>query len=185
MTAEIKQIAHRIKDLRDIYSLSAESISNELEIPLGDYLNYESGNYDIPIGILYKIADKFQIELTALLTGDNPRLHVYSIVRKNLGLIIERHKKYKYENLAYNFIDKKAETFMVTVDPEPDNSTVTYSSHQGQEFNYIIEGSIKLLIDNYEITLQEGDSVYFNSDYNHSYKALNNFKARFIAVIIA
>jgi mannose-6-phosphate isomerase-like protein (cupin superfamily) len=147
-------------------------------------LKYESGESDIPIGFLYKISNKFNIELTALLSGGNPKLHIYSIVRKGQGLFVERRKKYKYESLAFNFIDKKAEPFLVTVDPETDNSDVTFASHPGQEFNYIIGGSLLLVIDNHELVLNEGDAVYFNSSYNHALKALNNKPARFIAVII-
>jgi transcriptional regulator with XRE-family HTH domain len=184
MTGEIKQIASRIKGLRDIYAISAESLAAELGIAVEEYLKYESGNYDIPVGLMYKIAHKFDIELAALLSGDNPRLHVYNVVRKGEGLKVERRKQYKYENLAFNFVNKKAEPFMVTVEPETGNTTHAFGSHSGQEFNYIIEGSVMLIIDNHEIVLNEGDSVYFNSSYNHAMKAMNNKTARFIAVIL-
>jgi len=184
MTGEIKQIADRLKDLREIYAVSTESLANEIGIPITEYVKYESGDFDIPIGLLYKISNKFEIELTSLLSGDYPKLHIYSIVRKGQGLIVERRKKNKYENLAFNYIHKKTEPFLVTVNPETDNSTDNFSSHQGQEFNYVIEGSLLLSIDNYKLVLREGDSVYFDSSYNHVFKALNNSQARFIAIII-
>ncbi len=184
MTGEIKQIADRIKGLREIYSFSAEDFAHELSISIDEYLKYESGNHDIPVGLIYKIASKFDVELSALLTGDNPKLHIYNIVRKGKGLIVERRKHYKYESLSFNFAHKKSEPFLVTVEPESDNSGMKFGSHPGQEFNYIIEGSIMLIIDKHELILNEGDSIYFNSSYDHAMKALNNQKARFIAVII-
>jgi len=184
MTGEIRQIANRMKDLREIYSITVESLANELGITIPEYEKYESGESDIPIGMLYKLSHKFDIELTALLSGDNPKLHIYSIVRKGQGFRVERRKKYQYESLAFNFLDKKAEPFLVTVGPETDNSSGVFGSHPGQEFNYVIEGSLLLIIDNYELVLHEGDSVYFDSSYNHSLKALQNKTARFLAIIM-
>jgi len=184
MTEQIKQIVDRIKGLREIYGISAESLSKELGINLKKYLEYESGSLDIPVSFLYKIAQKLDIELSALLSGDNPKLRVYCIVRKGKRLSVDRQKQYKYESLANNFVDKKAEPFMVTVDPEPEANATNFNSHPGQEFNYIIEGSVKIIIDGHEIILNEGDSIYFDSGYNHAMKALNNKPAKFLAIIL-
>jgi transcriptional regulator with XRE-family HTH domain len=184
MTEQIKQIADRIKGLREISGISAESLSKELDINLKNYLEYESGSLDIPVSFLYKIAQKLDIELSALLSGDNPKLRVYCIVRKGKGLFVEREKQYKYESLANNFVDKKVEPFMVTIDPEPEGTSANFNSHQGQEFNYIIEGSMKIIIDGHEIILNEGDSIYFDSSYNHAMKALNKKPAKLLALIL-
>jgi transcriptional regulator with XRE-family HTH domain len=184
MTNEMKQIAKRIKELRDISEISAEKMAGNLDIPIGQYLHYESGNADIPVSFIYKIAQWFNIELSVLLGGDNPKLHIYGVVRKDKGLNLERRKQYKYENLAYNFIHKKAEPFMVTVDPEAEKEPADFNSHPGQEFNYIIEGSMKLIINQHEIILNEGDSIYFDSGHKHIMKALNNKKVRFLAIIM-
>jgi quercetin dioxygenase-like cupin family protein len=184
MTEQIKQIADRIKGLREISGISAGSLSVELGLDLKKYLEYESGSLDIPVSFLYKIAQKLDIELSALLSGDNPKLRVYCIVRKGKGLFVERQKQYKYENLANNFVDKRAEPFMVTVDPEPEGTVANYNSHAGQEFNFVIEGSLKIIIDGHEIILNEGDSIYFDSGYNHTMKALNNMPVKFLAVIL-
>ena len=184
MIEQIKLIASRIKELRDIAGISAESFANELNISPKILLEYESGNVDIPVGFLYEVANKFNMELSALLMGDQPKLNVYSVVRKGKGLNVERRKQYQYEHLAYNFIHKKAEPFIVTVNAMPDNKELEYNSHTGQEFNYILEGSMMIVIDKHEIVLQAGDAIYFNSGYLHAMKALNNQSAKFLAVII-
>jgi transcriptional regulator with XRE-family HTH domain len=184
MTEEIKQIADRIRGLRDINSISAEDVAKALYISVEEYLKYESGNVDIPIGFMYKIAHKFGVELSALLTGDNPKLNIYNLVRKDKGIIIERRQQYKYESLAFNFTRKKMEPFLVTVGPETLGKPIQFGSHPGQEFDYVIEGSVVLLIEDHELVLNEGDAVYFDSSFNHAMKAVNNQPARFIAVII-
>jgi len=79
---------------------------------------------------------------------------------------------------------KKAEPFIVTVTPDPESLPLEFNSHPGQEFNYVLEGTLMIVVDGHEIILTEGDSVYFDSGYQHAMKAMNNHSARFLAVIV-
>ncbi len=182
MTDQIKQIAARIKEIREISGISAETLADKLGVDALLYKRYESGSSDIPVGIIFKIAEHFNVELSVMLGGDNPRMHVYGIVRKGKGLNLERRKQYNYESLAYNFIHKKAEPFVVTIDP--DDKALEFNSHPGQEFNYVLKGTMLTIIDGHELILNEGDSVYFDSGCKHAMKALNNEQVRFLAVVL-
>ncbi len=113
-----------------------------------------------------------------------PNYVYFSVVRKGKGLKLERTKQYKYESLAYNFIHKKAEPFMVTVEPRPGDTWPEFNSHPGQEFNYVVEGTMKTIIDGHEIILNPGDSVYFDSGCKHAMKAMNNEPVRFLAIVL-
>jgi transcriptional regulator with XRE-family HTH domain len=184
MTEQIQLIAERIKGLREISGTSTETLAKELGISTDLLIKYESGNVDIPVGFLNKVAHKFSIELSALLSGENPRLHVYCVVRKEKGLSVERRKQYKYEHLAYNFINKKAEPFIVTIEPSAEKNQMEFNSHPGQEFNYLIEGTMKMIIDGHEIILNKGDSIYYDSAYRHAMKALDHKPVKLLAVVL-
>ena len=184
MKEKIQFIAEQIKELREISGLSATSLAQELGISSDLIIQYESGAVDIPVGFLYKVAHKFGIELTAILTGENPRLHVYCVVRKDKGLSVERRKQYKYENLAFNFINKKAEPFIVKIDPDTEFTPVEFNSHPGQEFNYVLEGTMKTIIDTHEIVLNVGDSIFFDSAYKHAMKAMNQTPVKMLAIVL-
>jgi len=184
MTDQIQLIASRIKELREIAAISAEIFAKDLNVEISLLLEYESGKIDIPVGFLYKVAQRFNLELSALLRGDQPKLHVYSVVRRGNGLNMDRRKQYAYENLAWNFVHKKVEPFIVTVAPDKENRTPEYNSHPGQEFNYVLEGSLMVIVDGHEIVLEEGDSIYFDSGFQHAMKALNNQHTKFLAIII-
>lgn len=184
MEEQIRLIAERIKGLRDIYHISVEDMAKELNLSVEAYQQYESGVKDIPVGILYQLAHRFNLELSALLTGEEPRLHTYSLTRKGRGVSVERRKEYKYQNLAHNFIHKKAEPFLVTVDPEPVETPVSFNSHPGQEFDYVLEGTLKIVLGNHEIILNEGDSLFYDSSVNHGMKAMNGKPAKFLAIIL-
>jgi len=183
MSEQIRQIAARIKDLREIAGLSIETLAGELGISLETYRQYESGTVDIPVGFLYELANKFDVELTAILTGEEPKLRVYSLVRKGKGISVDRKNPYKYLSLAYNFINKKAEPFLVTVTPSDEDTPIHYNSHPGQEFNYVLEGTLMIAIDGHKLILNEGDSLYFDSNYKHGMKAIGGKDAKFLAII--
>jgi transcriptional regulator with XRE-family HTH domain len=184
MLEQIKEIAERVRGLREISGLSPEVLAEKLGLSTEQYLEYESGLVDIPAGFLIKVAQENNVELTVLLSGENPRLHVYCLVRKGKGLNVERRKQYKYENLAFNFMNKKADPFIVRIDPCPENTPMEFNSHPGQEFDYVIEGTMKIVIDNHEMILNEGDSVYYDSGYKHAMKALNNTTVKMLTIVL-
>mgnify|MGYP005850446519 CR=1 FL=1 len=184
MKEKIKEIAARVSELREISDISLEEMAEYLNLDVDDYQDYESGEKDIPASVLYEIAHKFKVDMGLLLTGEETRMHIFTVTRKDKGVEVERRKQYKYENLAEKFIHKKAETFLVTVEPKDDGKKPSKNSHPGQEFDYILEGTLKIYIHHNEIILNEGDSIFFDSSYEHAMEALNDKPAKFLAVIM-
>ncbi len=182
MTEQIKMIATRMHELREISGLSINDTAALLKISVDDYTGYENGKKDIPIGILNEFAVKFNVDLTELLTGNSPKLHRYMLVRKGKGMRVERRAPYQYQSLAYNFAHKKAEPFLVTVHPSS-TSDVPMNSHPGQEFNYVMEGTLLIIINGKEFVLNKGDSIYFDANLRHGMKALDDHSAEFLAII--
>ncbi|MDD1763851.1 MAG: XRE family transcriptional regulator [Methanobacteriaceae archaeon] len=184
MKEKMKEIALRIKELRELSDISAQEISEYLGVPVEEYQEYEDGNMDISASILFEIAHKLGVDMGLLLTGEETRMHIFTVTRKDKGVEVERRKQYKYENLAEKFIHKKAEPFIVTVEPRTDVTKPSTNSHPGQEFDYVLEGEMKFYIHDNEITLREGDSIFFDSSYEHAMEALNNQPAKFLAIIL-
>ncbi|HML05407.1 MAG TPA: cupin domain-containing protein [Methanobacterium sp.] len=184
MNEKMKEIGSRIFELRDLSDISIEEMAEYLKIDSATYKGYEEGTIDIPASILFEIAQKFSVDMGLLLTGEETRMHIFTVTRKGKGTAVERRKQYKYENLAEKFIHKKAEPFIVTVEPKDYDGTPSRNSHPGQEFNYVLEGSLKYYIHNNEIILNEGDSIFFDSSQEHAMEALNNETAKFLAIIM-
>ncbi|ABR54493.1 Cupin 2 conserved barrel domain protein [Methanococcus vannielii SB] len=184
MQEKMKEIAARIRELRTLSKVSIQEMSDYLKTSPEIYEQYERGTCDISASVLLEIAHRFDVDMGLLLTGEETRMHVFTVTRKGKGISVERRKQYKYENLAEKFIHKKAEPFIVTVEPKTDGKKPSKNSHPGQEFNYILEGSIKLYIHNNEVILEEGDSIFFDSNYEHAMEALNGKAAKFLAIIM-
>jgi Uncharacterized conserved protein, contains double-stranded beta-helix domain len=184
MQEKIKEIAARVKELREISDISVEGMAEKLTLPVDTYTRYENGEEDMPASILLEIAQNLNVDMSVLLTGEVPRMHVFSVTRKDKGISAERRKDYKYQNIAANFAHKKAEPFVVKVDPKPEGTPVSMNSHPGQEFDYVLEGTLKVTIHNNEIILEEGDSIFFDSNYAHGMQAMGGKPAKFLAVIL-
>ncbi|MDR1678865.1 MAG: XRE family transcriptional regulator [Prevotellaceae bacterium] len=183
MNNQIKQIAERLKGLRDALDLSSAQIAEKTGISLADYEKYESGNTDIPMSFLFEVAKAFHIELSSLISGDDAHMASYFVTRKGQGIAVERTKAYKYRALASGFKNAKAEPFFVTV--EPNNSDeINLNTHPTQEFNLVTKGKMLLRIAGKDIILEEGDSIYFDASKPHGMKALNGESVRFLAMII-
>jgi len=71
----------------------------------------------------------------------------------------------------------------VTVEPKPSMEPIHLNTHLGQEFDYVIEGSLVISLNGKEFTLEVGDSLYYDSGIPHGMKALNGKSARFLACI--
>ncbi len=182
MNTQIKQIAERLRGLRDALDLSIAQAAEKCGVPEADYARYESGANDIPMSFICEVAQTFGVETAALITGSEPHALTYFVTRKGTGASIERTKAYKYQALANGFRNAKAEPFEVTV--EPNDQPLHLNSHAGQEFNLVLEGTMQLHIGGNDISLNEGDSIYFDATKPHGMKALNAKKVRFLAVIV-
>jgi len=184
MNEQIRQIADRIRGLRDIAQLSLETCAQDLGIPVETYRRYESGQADIPASFLYQVAGKFHVELSSLLTGEEPRLRVYCVTRAGRGVKVERRRDYGYQSLAFNFVDKGMEPFLITVEPRPDAEATPLNAHPGQEFSYVLEGTLKVVVEGHEIILSPGDSIYFDSRHGHGLRAMGGAPVRMLTVIL-
>ena len=199
MAGEIMDIAARMKELREICDFTQEEMAAELGVPAAKYAAYESGAIDIPISVLLAMANACRVEPSALLTGGEPKLHVYCLTRAGQGVGIDRRKEYQYQSLAYNFGNKVAEPFFVTMPYEesqqnvaiklsthavPAGTPLVVNCHDGQEFDYVMEGTLRFIVNGTEMVLNPGDSIYFNSGYPHGIQAVGDKPAKFLAIVL-
>ena len=173
MTRQNKEIAQRIMSLREDNGLTVEEMAAKLNMQPADYTIMDSGEIDLPISLLETISQIFGIQFSILITGDEPKLRVYSVTRKGEGTHINRKQEYSYEALASNFQGKNMIPFEVTV-PCTGDVPVATNGHEGQEFDYVLEGSIHIIIDDTVITLNQGDSIYFDSTHKHGMTAVGS-----------
>jgi len=182
MTEQLKEIGQRLSALRDIAELTPGQFCEKTGITVQELAAYEKGERDFSFSFLYNAARILGVDVIDLMSGDSPHLSDWCLVRKGEGYAIDRRAAYKYNHLAFTFRNKKAEPFMVTV--EPKDGTPVLHSHEGQEFNWMVSGRMRFYIADKEYVMEPGDSVYFNASIPHAMKALDNTTVQFLAVVM-
>lgn len=179
----IKEVACRLRGLRDALDLSVEEMAMQCDISTDTLTSYENGTIDIPVSFLHRLSSIYGVELTALLFGEEPKMNSYYVTRAGRGVKVERTKAYSYQDLAAGFQHRIMSPFMVTVEPVDDNAPITLNVHQGQEFNYVLEGELEISVAGNVSVLRQGDSIMFDARRPHGMRALGGKTARFIAII--
>lgn len=184
MNDQIRQIAERLRGLRDVLELSVEEMAAQCQLNSDELTQAESGDHDISVSLLQKVARHCGVALDALMFGEEPKMSTYFLTRAGKGVSIERTRAYRYQSLAAGFKDRTADPFVVTVEPKPESTPMHYNTHAGQEFNLVLEGRMQLSIGGKELILNQGDSIYFDSTLPHGMKALDQRTVKFLAIIM-
>ena len=184
MTEQLKEIAMRLKTLRQIMDVTEEEMAEVCGVTLDEYRSYERGEKDFSFSFIYNAANRLGVDVVDLMSGDSPKLSNMCVVRKGKGFKINRRQAYDYQHIAYTFRNKKVEPFVVTVEPKPDEEAPVLHEHEGQELNFVIEGSMEFYLGSTTKVLSAGDSVYFNSGIPHAMRALNGERVQFLAVVM-
>ncbi|MDR1836674.1 MAG: XRE family transcriptional regulator [Treponema sp.] len=180
MNEKTAHVPERIKELREILEISALDMARDTGIPYETYCKYENGELDIPISVLYTIAGRLGTDVTVLLTGEEARMDSAAVCRRGRGVQIERYPGYEFSSLAYNFKHRTMEPLLVLLDSSKPKAAMV--SHSGQEFNYVIEGHVRIAVGKTEHILCSGDSIYFDARIPHGQSAVNG-TAQFLTII--
>lgn len=182
----IAEVAERVKAMREMCDISVEEMAEVVGKTPEEYLVYESGEMDFSFTFLYKIAKKCGIDMVELLTGEVPHLSECTFVKAGHGLPIKRRKGFTYQHLGYNLTNRLSDTFLVFAPYiEGDNDeNVHLSTHAGEEFDYVLEGTMRFVHDGHFYDLEPGDSVYYNSGLPHGIYATSKEGCKFIASVI-
>lgn len=186
MEIHISEIAERIRSLRDLMDISQEEMAEVTGLTVEKYREYENGTRDLPFTFLLKTSERLGVDITELLIGDNPKLSFYTVVRRGQGPHIERRKGFEYRHLAYLMKNRLAEPFLVTAPyvEEDQNKPMEYSTHEGQEFDMVLKGILKIEIKGHVEVLNEGDSIYYDSGIKHGMIAIGGNDCQFLAIVI-
>jgi len=186
MEATVAEIAERVRSLRETEGFTQKEMADAAGISLNEYIDNESGKNDFSFTFLYRCAKKLNVEMIELLTGEGPKLSEYTVVLKDEGFLMDIREGCKFYHLASNFKHKTVEPFLVVApyDKELQNVPVKLSTHEGQEFDYILEGRLKFVYEKHVEILQPGDSVFYDSGRAHGMIALDRGGCKFLAIVI-
>lgn len=178
--AESKDIKDRLYELRTFSDISTAEMAEKLGVTENEYIAFENGEDEAPIWLVYKFASIVDIEPSFIFTGKQPTKKYAAAVYENKGERVERYPGYFFTSLAADFQNKQMKPMLVDISPTDKPELVC---HAGQEFNYVLEGLLRVVVGDEEFYLHKGDSLYFDPSLPHAQMAMGDKPARFITVI--
>jgi len=183
---KLAEVADRVHGLRLDMGLTPEEVASKLDITTEEYLKFEEGTQDFNFTFIYKFANLAGVEISDIMEGSSPALTEYAVTRNGQGSPITRRTGYKYQRLASRFKNKLCEPFRVVVpySEEALNPPYHLVSHNYQEMNIVVKGTLKVIIGDSSEVLHEGDCIYFDSTQPHGEFALGGEDCVFYAIIL-
>lgn len=183
---EIKEVVQRIREMRDICGFSVSDMAEKTELPVDQYEEYESGTVDLPFTFVHKCALAFGIGIADLLEGHSARLSTYTVTRRNSGLVTAKEDGITIQSMAPMFKDKLGDPYFCVYDYDESlqDKPMKLVEHAGQEFNFVIKGSLKVQVGEHIETLNAGDSIYFKSSIPHGELAVGGAPCKFLSIVL-
>ncbi len=183
---KIKEIAGRIKELREIEGLTVEEMAVKTAVSREEYIACENGESDLNFAFIYRCALAFNVDVTEIIEGYSPKLRSYTVTRKGEGQRIEKAHGMTYFNLAYAFKNRIAEPLYVesVYDANAQNKEIELTTHAGQECDLVISGKLKVQVGDHTVVLGPGDSIYYDSSTPHGMIAVDGENCTFYAIVL-
>jgi len=176
----------RLRGLRLELGVSIEEMAQSCGVDAAAYESVESGKTDASFTFLYRCANRLGVDLSAMVTGDEPRLSAYTLCRSGDGMPIRRSEGFEYQHIAYLLRDRLSEPFVVTAKYSSalEHAPIALTAHDGQELDYVLEGTLRVQIEDHVETLGPGDSVYYDGWKKHGMVAMGGRDCRFLSVVV-
>ena len=183
---KIKEMAGRIKELREIEGISTFEMAQKVGVSEQEYLNCERGLQDLNFAFLYRCAQAFNVDVTDIIEGYSPKLKSYTVTRAGNGQNVGNAHGMTYYSLASSFKSRIADPLYVVskYSHEEQNKPMELTSHEGQECDIIIDGNLLVQVGSHQETLGPGDSIYYNSESPHGLRAVGGKDCIFYAIVL-
>ena len=183
----LKEVAARIKEMREIIGYSIKEMAEKAEVSESEYKAIEAGKADPSFTFLHKCALTFGVDITALLEGHTAKLSGYMVTRKGKGVVTAKEEGLEIQNMAAMFQNRLATPYYCTYeyDEKLQNAPIHTTTHAGQEFDVVMEGSMKIQVGDHVEILNAGDSIMYKSSTPHGMIAVGGKPVTFIAMIMA
>ena len=183
---KIKEMASRIKELREIVGLTSAEMAAKTGVSQEEYLLCEKGDKDLNFAFIYRCALALNVNVTDIIEGYSPKLKSYTVTKAGSGQKIAQAHGMTYYNLAYSFQNRIAEPLFVRsiYDEQAQDKDIELTTHKGQECDLVIEGNLMVQIGEHREILGPGDSIYYDSDTPHGMIAVGGKDCLFYAIVL-
>ena len=183
-----EEFASKIKSIRERQNMSIEELAEASGVKLDVLKAMENGEVIPSLTPLTKMARALGVRLGTFL-DDTPQLGpVVTRAGKPTNALyfsgredVTNASNLEFHSLGAGKIDRNIDPFIIDIDYEEGEKEL--SSHEGEEFIYVLEGEIEVIYGKDSFVIGEGDSIFYDSVVPHHLHATGDKKAKILAVL--
>ncbi len=181
------RVGEKVKVLREQKGLSLKELADLTGFSTALLSQMENHLVSPSLGTIIKLAKALGVRVGDFLgeTEGEP----FAIVRKDERKTVSRFASkegvkygYSYESLGFEKKNRHMEPFIVTLEPATVKASKT-SVHDGEEFIFVLEGEMEVILGNHTDVLYPGDSIYYDSNIPHRVQCHQDKVAKILAVL--
>ncbi len=180
MARKLKRVSlgTRIRRLREARGMSLSTMANETGFAV-DYLErIESDQVIPPVAVLLTLGRALEVDSGEFLRDETES----EASERRSEAVRKRTDHYSYRVLTPEATHKHLKGFLVTIDPASDLEGAGYQ-HEGEEFQYVIDGEVEVTVGDNVNLLKTGDSLHFNSNLVHKLRNVGDKPATLVVVL--
>lgn len=183
------KVGETIRRVRMEKGLTLEDVSSKLDISIERLEQIETQEQFPHLGLIVSLAETFGVSVGEIFgdSGNSP----FCLVRRDAATAVSRFATangkspgYSYEGLGLDKENRQMEPFLVTLVPE-EVQEIDPNEHIGEEFIFVLEGQVRVTLDDHTDILNPGDSIYYDSTLPHVVACAGEQPATILAVIYA
>ncbi len=185
-----KSIGSKIRQVREFQKISREELASRCGLDIEQIKKIEEEKVVPSLAPLVKIARAMGVRLGTFLDDVEkigPVVVRSGELEKGVRFASQPKENLEHLNffsLAFNKADRNMEPFIVDIEPSK-QSTYMLSSHEGEEFIYVLDGVVEVNYGKDLYRLERGDSIYLDSIVAHNVHSGENKPAKILAVVYA
>lgn len=167
---------YRIKQYREGRNLSIKDLAHETGYPADLLEKVEKDEITPPVALVLQLSRTLKIDVQTLDGSENKK--VSSRVKSQK----KRAGSYAYTQLTKSGSDKHLGAYLVSIEPNTAHEGVEYH-HDGEEFVYVLKGSLSISVGKNTSLLKRGESIHFNSALHHKLSNPSDEKTELLVVL--
>lgn len=181
-------VGEKIRSLRESKDIDIEALAERAQIPVEQIIEIEGGGPLPGLAPLIKIARVLGVRLGTFLDDAQGRGAVVSRSSQlKESTRFSNHGSTDVDNMLYHSLsegkeNRHIEPFIIDILPSEDRE-FSLSSHEGEEFIYVLEGQVEVIYGKNTHLLEARDSIYYDSIVKHHVHGYKGEKARILAVV--
>jgi transcriptional regulator with XRE-family HTH domain len=173
---ESQPLGKRLMEVRKEKKLTLTNLANETGLSTEFISQVEKGEVIPPVSVILQLSRALEVDSSLLLREERERADRRSDDYQ------KRTEAYTYETLTPEARHKHLKAFRVFIDPRSEHKGVSYQ-HLGEEFIYVLNGQIEVLVGENKNLLGPSESLHFNSSIVHKLRNISDIRAELLVVL--